>query len=300
MAEETIDEREPFGTEDEGTTDEATAEEIARAKDLGWQENYSGDKPKKTAREYLNYAEEALPVIKANNQKLMKSLNERDQTLTTLQNELAEQKRILKALTEDSEAASKQRQEGQLDSLKAQLIEANREGDFEAVAEIQERMLDLKTELKALKQKPVEQTSTQQATVPKADPVFAQWLNENTWMKDEELAAAASTIGARLVREATSMGEVPPRGRVLLDKVAELMDNKFHVLKGSTVDKVDGGSNSSGTGRSSSKSGRRYAELPREAREACEAQAHSRVGPGKRYAKLEDWQKRFTEIYNQG
>ena len=289
-------EREPF-TEDTGIN-----ETEKRARDVGWvsEDEFKGDKSKwRDAEAFLDYADHVTPVLKKNNQKLFEDLRQRDEAINSLQETVNEQAKILKALTDSAAEEIVAKTETKLEDLRASLVEANRNGDAELAASIQEDIVDFKI---ALKEKqytsPVDLSkpdNKQPAMNADEKATWDEWVADNEWYADPVYAAAATAMGSSIIKEAMENGEPVPKGKKLLDTITKRMDNKFNIFKTKGSDKVDGGAD--GGMATGSKGGKRFHSLPTAARDACNAQAKKFVGSGKRYQKLEDWQKRFTEIY---
>jgi hypothetical protein len=288
-----------------GSTDDAGGELdfVAKASELGWvpQEDWHG-KPElwKPAQEYVEFAESYLPVLKQNNKALMQKIHERDVSVQSLQQKVDEQSRILKVLAEESADTKASQTEDQISTLRAQLVEANREGDHELIAGIQEKLMDLKLELKNKPVAPVIDPTKPDSKQPKMSAedqaIWDGWVADNAWYKDPVYAAAATAIGSVVITEAIAQGDDAPKGRKLLDEITKRMDNKFNLSKRGRSDKVGGGEHTNSSGGSVS-SDVGYAKLPADAKAMCEAQAKKFVGPGKRYEKLSDWQKRFAQQY---
>lgn len=301
------EQRESFSSDGNGDVDTEVDSDVAlenKAREVGWvpQEEFRGDVARwKTAAEFLEYAEHVTPVLRKNNQKLFADLQQRDEVIRTLQQQVSEQGKILKTLNDAAGEQQASAVESKMETLRARLVEANRDGDAEAQAAIQEEILDLKIELKAAKTAstvdPTKDDNKQPAMSAEDKTIWNDWLTDNQWYKDPVMAAAATAIGAQILTEAQTAGEDPPKGRKLLDEVAKRIDNKFHVGKGKSGDKVDGGSSTSSSSGSTGNGSKRYSSLPQAAKDTCDAQAKKFVGPGKRYAKLADWQQRFTDIY---
>ena len=286
----------------EGSGDEAATE--ARAREVGWEpkENFRGDPARwKSAIEFLEYADHVTPVLRKNNQKLFADLQQRDDVIRSLQQQVAEQGKVLKTLNDASNDQQVTANETKMETLRERLVAANEENDAKAQAAIQEEILDLKLEMKAAKAAPVidpaKGDNQQPAMSAEEKQNWDAWVNDNQWFNDPVMAAAATAIGAQILTEAKRTGDEIPKGRKLLDEVAKRMDNKFHVGKGKSGDKVDEGSSTNSSSGSSGKGGKRYNSLPQVAKDTCTAQAKKFVGPGKRYEKLADWQNRFTELY---
>ena len=299
-------ERESFQETDDNAGGAGGDDYEVKARALDWvpKDEWKGDPDFwKPAKDYLEYAENALPVLKQNNKKLFGELQKRDAVVAQLQQTVNEQARIVKALSEASDTAVASQVEEKLASLRSSLVQANRDNDAELAATIQEELMDLKLEMKASKQTTGDVDLTkgdnqQPAMTAEDKSNWDDWVAANDWYKDPVMQAAATVIGSEIIREAMSNGGTAPKGRVLLDEVTKRMDNKFHITRGKGTDKVDGGSST--TGSTTSGAGKKYSSLPADAKAACEAQAKSRVGTGKRYPDLKSWQARFAEIYYSG
>lgn len=281
----------------------ANAEAETKARELGWvpEDEFRGDKAKwKPAEEFLDYADHMLPILRENNRKLTQKISAKDQEFAKLQTTVAEQTKILKALEADADTRAEESIEARLAATRAALAEANRDQEFDRVAELQETLTDLKLEQRTAK------TSVEKGEQQKAAPgisaefaaEFDAWKATNKWVDDPALAAASTAIGNKIIQDAIAAGETPLKGRAFLNEVTKQMDKKFRVSGTPRGDKVDGGGE--GTSASSSSSaGSRYSSLPAEARRMCETQAKNKVGEGKPYKTLAAWQKRFAELYNE-
>ena len=294
-------EREPFT---DSSSDEFTGPDVeTKAREVGWipEDEFRGDKSKwRSAEEFLQHADNVMPVLKKNNQKLFADLQKRDDAIRALQETVNEQSKVLKVLNEAANENSATNLENKLTSMKEALVEANRMGDAEQAADIQEQMLDLKLELREAKKNPVADVPNLDGKAPSMTAedrqVWSDWIDNNSWFKDPALGAAANVIGAQIINEAVERGERPLKGRPLLDEITKRVDNKFKLSRSGKGDKTDGGSTGGGSTGGGGNSGR-YSSLPASAKEACEAQAKKFVGPGKKYSDLGSWQKRFAELY---
>lgn len=284
---------------------EANPEAESRARELGWvpEEEFRGDKTKwKPAEDFLDYADHMLPILRENNKKLTQKISAKDQEFARLNAKVAEQDKILKTLEAAADIQAEASLEVRLDNTRQALAEANREGDFEKVAELQEALTDLKLEQRVAKDTKVgsrdedEATNRPAALTSEQQADFAGWKATNKWVDDPTLAAASNVIGAQIIQEALDAGETPKKGRAFLDEVTKRMDNKFNISKRGRGDKVDSGGTNEGGGTQGS-GGASYAALPAEAKRMCEAQAKKFVGADKQYKTLAQWQKRFATLY---
>ena len=275
----------------------------AKAAELGWvpESDWHG-KPElwKPAQEYVEFAESYMPVLKQNNKMLIQKLQTSNTSVQSLQQKVDEQARILKVLADESAETRATQTEDRLAELRANLIAANRDNDAELAATIQEQLVDLKLELKTKPVAPVidpTKPDNRQPTMSAEDQaIWDSWVEDNAWYKDPVMAAAATAVGSVVISEAIAQGDNAPKGRKLLDEITKRMDNKFNLSKRGRSDKVGGGEHTSSSGSTNS-SDATYAKLPADAKAICESQAKKFVGPGKRYEKLADWQKRFAQQY---
>lgn len=280
-------------------TEPSEAEVKARA--VGWvpKDEFRGDEAKWVdADSFLDRVDHVMPILKKNNEVLQQQLSARDQELIKLRQKSEEQDKILKTLQTAQEEASTGRIEARLATVRANLTEAIRGNDAEAIEALQEELIDLKAEQKVKVSKD-EAITTDESQVnagisPENETMFRGWLEANTWYKDVVMAAAANATATQIIQAAISNGETPPKGRILLDEVTRLMDNKFNISRRRSGDRVESARGGAGvvTG-----SGKRYSELPADARAVCEKQSKQFVGPGKRFENLKAWQTRFTELY---
>ena len=295
--------RESFLSGELNINDLTDEEATALARDFGHipKEDFHGDPERyRDPREYLDYAQNMIPVLRTNNRQLESIVHERDAAITSLNERLAENERILKALKDDSDAGAVSSLESQIEQTRVALKMASEEGDHETQAELLERLADLKADLKeAKREKPAASTTA----APPASPgptdderkVFSEWQAANPWLNDPVMAAAAQVTLNQIIAEYQSSGRQIPAQRSVLDEVTRRMDNRFNISRRPGGDKV--GEGSGGRGRTSSTASRGYASLSQAAKEACDAEARRKVGPDKAYKTVDEWRQRFADIY---
>lgn len=274
----------------------ATPEVQAEAEKMGWipPTRYRGEPERFVdAEEYLARGEQVLPIVRATNKRLQGELEALRASQQTTQEALAKAQAALEEIEERHTVATQKAVEQAQKDLVARLAAAHEEGDHAAIAEITGLMIDLKASV-------AEDTPPKKKEEPKAPPAPAvvppelkEWQAANPWFgTDKRKTALALGIAQELRESGTEL-----QGVAFYEKVREEVEATFSGGK-PPVDKVEGARGSeSGSPRTSSAKG--YAALPAEAKAACDADAKSFVGPGKRYKTADEWRKRYAELYFQ-
>jgi hypothetical protein len=131
------------------------------------------------------------------------------------------------------------------------------------------------------------------ASAAKAE--FDAWVNENPWYIDDPVKHGLADGVAVKLKKANS----PLVGRAFFDEVATQVEK---LLGGpparQAADKTESGSRSSATGGGSS-NGKGYAELPPEAKAACEKFAKNdiSIGKGKTFETIEAWRAYYAQTF---
>ena len=216
------------------------------------------------AETFVRRGREIMPILRKNNEKLLKELGEAKKVAEEARQAAREFREYQK---EQFERKAKDL-ESQLEQLKVAKRDAINEGSGDrvlaiddAMDDIKEQRLQAKEDLKAaeLKAKEVPQVTT--------DPVLNDWMDKNEWFgKYSKLTGIANGLGVELRKE--NPGLV---GKAFLEKLdselAEMIPAKFG--KKTTFNPMEGTPN--GTARPSASSGKKsYNNLPPEAKTACD------------------------------
>jgi hypothetical protein len=206
-----------------------------------------------------------MPILRKNNEKLLKELGEAKKMAEEARETAKEfrefQKQQFERKTKDLES--------QLEQLKQAKRDAITQGDGDraiaiddAMDAIKEERLEAKQDLKAAEEKAKE---VPQVT---ADPSLNEWMDRNDWFgKDTRLTGVANGLGVELRREFPNL-----QGKAFLDKLDEelaaMLPEKFG-KKRPVQNPMEGSPN--GTARPSASSGKKtYANLPADAKAACD------------------------------
>lgn len=221
---------------------------LAEAKRMGWtpKDEFRGDPEKwRPASEFVERGRNMLPIVQA--------------TVKKQANEIAELKASMKQMGEYFTKAEQRSYEKAMADLKAQRAQAIKDGDGEAFAQVDDAIDGLKKDMEA-KAPPKAESSE--------DPVYEEWADENKrWLADEELEEFA-TFKANSLRK---NGE-KATGRKFLDLVTDAVKKrfpeKFENPRRQAAPAVEGAT-------SLRKGGKGFADLPAEARAACERMARN-------------------------
>ena len=213
------------------------------------------------AETFVQRGREILPIVRKNNERLLKELKE------------------ARAIAEEARTAAKEFQkfqkeqferkavelEREVASLKALKREAISQGDGDRVGEIEDQIDSIKDDIAVAKAEskrpePVQQTQ-------EVDPSFQNWIDNNQWFGVEtKLSEVANGLGRAIQKDNPSL-----TGKAFFDKLdaelAETYPTRFG--KKQKPNPMDAGTPTSG-GRTQSRSKKSYENLPAEAKAACD------------------------------
>jgi hypothetical protein len=257
-------------TTDEGTP-EIASEVIREAESQGWvpKEKYRGNEADWVdAETFVKRGREIMPILRKNNENLLKDLNATKQQLKEFQEAAEEFKRFQK----DAFERKITEYESRIQELKESRAQAISDGDGRKVNDLDEALDKAKEEVReaklAAKEADKAPTPTEEGSSPALDPSLQSWLGRNDWFgKDRRLTSIANGIGDSLRLEFPAL-----KGQAFLDKLdevlAEEMPNKFgNASKKKPMSPVESGAGRMSRAGSSTRS---YDNLPPEAKAACD------------------------------
>jgi hypothetical protein len=255
------------GADSDSGVDEAQQQIEARARGMGWtpKDEFKGDPAKwRDAAEFVERGESLLPLVKAQNKRLEREVAELKQTTRELGDYLTktEQRAYDRAIAD----------------LKQQRKDAIAAGDGDAFdkAEDQIKVLERDVAAKAAKHA--------QKVDDGADPVYTEWESRNPWLKDAELSDYAEFAAQKL----RANGE-KATGAEFLDLVAQKVKAQFPAKftnpRRETAQAVEGAAPARRGG------GKTYADMPADARAACDRMAKNG------FAGNEEAAKKFKDQY---
>jgi len=239
----------------------------SEARAQGWvaQEEFRGSESDWVdAETFVRRGKEIMPILRKNNEKLLKELGEAKKMAEEARETAKEfrefQKQQFERKTKDLES--------QLEQLKQAKRDAITQGDGDRAIAIDDAMDDLKEQRLEAKQD-LKAAEDKAAEVPQvtSDPVLNQWMDKNDWFgKDTRMTGVANGLGVELRRENPNLN-----GQAFLDKLDEELTAMFPEKFGKkrVQNPMEGSSN--GTARPTVGSGKKtYANLPADAKAACD------------------------------
>lgn len=260
---------------------QVAAEKEARL--LGWvpREEFRDGDHWVDAEAFVKRGKEINPILRKNNELLLKKLDEANR-------EIADVKRVAKEFEKfQKENADRQvkRLEGELSVLKEQKKVAITQGDGEQVVAIDEAIDAVKAQQLDAKTIDIPKTVITPAPVT-LDPAITSWMEKNTWFTtDDKYTRVADAVGASIAAARPDL-----RGQAFLDQLdielEDVLPSKYKKqTRSSPVE-----SSTNGVGASRSSGGKQtYANLPADAKAACDRYVKQGFMTRESYVAEYDW-----------
>ena len=208
---------------------------------------------------FVKRGKEINPILRKNNELLMKKLDDKVREIDEIKTSVEEFKKFQK----DAFDKKKAELETELATLKTQKKEAIAEGNGDLVVDLDDRIDELKEAQREAKE---EAKAPPQSTTVQTDPELSSWLDRNKWFgEDMEMTDVSNGLGASVRKQFPHL-----TGRAFLDKLDEKIVEYFpeKILgKKPRTSAVDSTGNVRAGGGSGKKS---YDTLPPEAKAACD------------------------------
>ena len=275
-------------SEENVTSNEVAPEVIREAESQGWvpKERFRGNESDWVDAEiFVKRGREILPILRKNNENLMKDLNATKEQLKEFREAAEEFKKFQK----ESYERKAQEYEQRIQNIKESRAQAISDGDGQKVNALDDALDQAKDELKEAKQavKDVNKAPAEPEPSPTntIEPGLQVWLDRNTWFgEDRRMTALANGIGESLRIEFPSL-----KGEQFLEKLDEVLAEEFPTKFGkkqSPASRVESGSGR--TGRSSGNA-QTYDNLPSEAKAACDRFVKQKLMTREQYVADFDW-----------
>lgn len=276
--------------------DELSAEELQEAREMGWspKEKWRGkEEDWVDAKTFLERGRNVLPIVTAQNRDLRNSVRTQSEQLTTLARELQATKAALDAIQEENTEDAEKELKDTKDRLETEIEAASRDGDHKQVAKLTRQL----AELSAVP--PREPREPRRDTPPAGpyDAEIARWFDDNPDYRGRtRKSALAVAVSEEVKRERPEL-----KGAAFLDEVATRTEEALEG-RSERPSRVNGGNG--GTSRRSGGGGsggeKTFADLPKDAQQACDGFAKRVVGEGKKHKDLASWRKAYTASYFRG
>lgn len=271
--------------------DTTPPEITAEAESQGWvpKEKFKRDPSEWVdAATFVKRGHEIMPILRKNNENLLKDLDRTKKQLEDFRATAEEFKKFQKESYEQKIKAL----ETQVTTLRSSRAQAISDGDGTKVDALDEALDNAKEELKEAKTN-AELVVADPPEPPKQEiaPELQQWFSENTWFgRDRRLTSVANAIGETLRLEQPSL-----KGKPFLDELDKILQEEFPEKFGDSgtthkparKSSVESGSNR--PPRNTGGSAKSYDNLPSDAKAACDRFVRQKLMTKEEYVASYDW-----------
>jgi hypothetical protein len=261
--------------EGEVQVDEAVIQE---ASDQGWvpQDKYKGNPDHWVdAETFVKKGREIMPILRKNNETLLKELRSTKEQLNSFKQTADE----FKKFQTEAHAKKVSDLEAQLANLKVAKREALEQGDHDrviaiddAVDIVKDRQREAKEEAKAPPPAPVP---------PQIDATLQAWLDKNDWFGvDVKKTQRVNALGESLKKSNPTL-----QGPAFLEALDTEIEEVFGSPRQRVGSPVEGGNRPGGVGNSKHS----YANLPADAKAACDRFVSQKLMTKEEYLNTYDW-----------
>lgn len=240
---------------DDGASTAAAAVE-AEATKMGWtpKDQFKGDPAKwRPADEFVERGKNMLPIVQA--------------TVKRQEREIAELRQTTKEFAEHLSKTEQRAYDRAMADLKQQRKEALAAGDADAFDKADDAIDDLKKEADTKAAKAATKSGE-----PAADPVYLEWESRNkTWLNDPKMAAYGESA-AEYLRKTGETATSAEFLELVTKEVKAKFPDKFENPRRAAAPSVEGAA------PAQRKGGKSYADMPAEARAACDRMAKNGFG----------------------
>jgi hypothetical protein len=269
------------------TSNNEVAPEIQHeAESQGWvpKERFRGNEADWVdADVFVKRGREILPILRKNNENLVKDLNATKEQLKEFRQAAEEFKQFQRETYE----RKVNEYELRIQEIKESRAQAISDGDGQKVNALDDALDLAKEEYKEAKQavKDADVVKTPEPVQVEIDPGLQAWLDRNTWFgEDKRMTAVVNGIGESLRVEFPML-----KGQPFLDKLDEVLAEEFPNKFGKKQNirsRVESGSGRQSRGSSNAQS---YENLPPEAKSACDRFVKQKLMTREQYVADFDW-----------
>jgi hypothetical protein len=272
---------------DENEPSSIAPEVLQEAESQGWvpKERFRGNESDWVdADMFVKRGREILPILRKNNENLIKDLNQTKEQLKEFRQAAEEFKKFQQEAYERKASDYEQR----IRDIKESRAQAISDGDGQRVNVLDEALDVAKEDLKEAKQaaKDVVIAPEPPQAPESVDPNLQVWLDKNTWFgQDRRLTSIANGLGENLRLEFPSL-----KGQPFLDKLDEVLaeefPDKFGKKRTTPGSRVESGSGRQSRGGGNAQS---YDNLPADAKAACDRFVKQKLMTKEQYVADFDW-----------
>lgn len=271
------------------------------ARSLGWapKDEWRGDPDRWIdAETFVQRGHEMMPLLKANNRRLMGQVETQAAEIAELRRQHEETLGTIEDLKKFSAELTASKVKEAKAELMAKLTKAKEDGDASLEVELTDQLVDLRAQEKIAKSAPAPAPAPAESK-PGVDPAFVAWNKEpeNAWFGTDRRKTALALEIARELREDPKNAKI--LGTEFFDLVASETAKAMGAEPARGASKVEGSRGGSGGSGGGGPREKTYNDLPAEAKAACDKQARNFVGkPG--YKTEADWRSFYCKMFFSG
>lgn len=264
------------------------------ARTLGWvpAEEFKGDPNRWVdAETFVERGHTVMPILRKNNERLETLVKQQAEELNKMKNMFNASQESITELQKVHADATKAAVAKARAEVMAELKEAKRDGDVDREIALTEELQELKNrQVEIDKPAPAPAAQPQQQEV---HPDFQAWMNDNPWFGTDQRKTQKAMGIAQILRADPENDGL--QGRAFFDRVLAEMEGR----SAPRPDKV-GGARPSGTGGGGGPvGGKSFADLPADAKAACDNQGKKLVGEGRAFKDMAAWRSYYANLYFQ-
>lgn len=272
--------------------EQGSPELLAEAKTMGWVDRdlFKGNPDHWVpAQEFVEKGRQILPIVNAHNEKLRAELNRTNAQVTSVVTALQAANATIAALEETAAADVKEQVEEARKNLKAELEAASREGDHAGVADLTYKLTQLNQAEATAPAKPAKPADH---TRPELAPEIKDWYAANQdFTQNRRVVSLAGGIAVELREK----GETAT-GAAFMDLVKEEAFKALGLTPAGKPNKTEAGNG--GHARGQPQLGTKtYADLPAEAKAACDKAGKRLIGANRAHKDESSWRASYVRQY---
>jgi hypothetical protein len=274
--------------------EEQTVEQQAEA--IGWapKERFRGDPERWVdAKTYLENGEKLLPIVRADNRALKEKVSTLESRLSDNEKALKDSAEAIEELKKHNSEATRSVAREEKKNLRRAIEDARREGDTDKVVELEDQLDEHNEAIEAAEQpKPKVEEPVKRETMTPLTPAFKAFKESNPWFGQDEIRTSV-IVGVMQKR----MKDPEFAALDQATKLEQAADETTRILGGGEerhVQRVEGANGD----RPSDRNRKTYADLPADAKAACERSGSRVVGPNRAYKTVDEWRKKYVSDYD--
>lgn len=266
------------------------------ARTLGWvpAEEFKGDPNRWVdAETFVERGHTVMPILRKNNERLETLVKQQAEELNKMKNMFnASQESITELQKVHADATKAAVAKARADVM-TELKQAKRDGDVDREVELQEELSQLKDQQAQIEQQR-QQPQAPQTQQEQVHPDLQAWMTDNPWFGSDQRKTQKAMGIAQILRADPENDGL--QGRAFFDRVLAEMEGNA----APRPDKV-GGARPSGTGGGGggAAGGKAFADMPADAKEACDRQGKKLVGEGRAFKDMAAWRSYYAKLYFQ-